>query len=217
MLGTVTVNSLSTIAPGESVGTLTTGAKTWAGGGRYDWEITDATAAGSWDLLAVNGSINITATAGTPFVLKLVSPAGPLPGFNSESNYTWIVATTTGGVTGFAANKFTVDAAGLGINPNGGTFTVVQQGNNLAVRFTPYTAPATPPGIAGIAPQPDGSMNLMVTGAVGQVVVLQANTNVTTTSWLRIGTNTLTGAGSAVFPDPQATNLPSRFYRALSE
>lgn len=48
-----------------------------------------------------------------------------------------------------------------------------------------------------------------------RVVVVEANTNLNTTNWLRVGTNTLTD-GSFYFDDSQWTNHRGRFYRIRS-
>ena len=54
-----------------------------------------------------------------------------------------------------------------------------------------------------------------LTGFSGQVVVVEACTDLANPVWLPVGTNTLTG-GSACFSDPQCTNYPGRFYRLRS-
>ena len=48
--------------------------------------------------------------------------------------------------------------------------------------------------------------------ASGQVVVVQACTNLSNPAWLPLQTNTLT-SGSVYFSDPQWTNYPGRYYR----
>jgi hypothetical protein len=51
-----------------------------------------------------------------------------------------------------------------------------------------------------------------LTGYSGQVVVVEACTDLANPVWLPVGTNTLT-TGSAYFSDPQWTNYPGRYYR----
>jgi autotransporter-associated beta strand protein len=212
VLGALSVNNLATLAPGESVGTLTTGAETWSGGGTYEWEITHATSPNSSDRVTVNGAINITATSVSRFTVKLISPAGPLPGFNSASNHTWIIAPTTGGVLNFDPAKFIVDASGLGVNAAGGTFAVAIQGNDVVVTFAPYALPLTPPAFTGIGLS-NGLISLSATGAVGQTFYFQATTNLAPAYWQGLSTQAVVGSGSVLFSDPQSTNLPQRFYR----
>jgi hypothetical protein len=54
-----------------------------------------------------------------------------------------------------------------------------------------------------------------LTGYSGQVVVVEACTDLASPVWLPVQTNTLT-TGSAYFSDPQWTNYPSRYYRLRS-
>lgn len=53
-----------------------------------------------------------------------------------------------------------------------------------------------------------------VSGHIGQVIVVEAATNLFQPVWLPIWTNTITN-GSAYFSDPQWTNYPGRYYRAM--
>jgi|GEM_PF-1765790 len=214
--GAVIVNNGAAVAPGESVGTLATGTQTWAGGGSYEWEITHVTGPGSWDQLAVNGVLNITATSGNRFLLRLISEAGPLPGFNSASNYAWIIATTTAGVGGYAADKFTVDPTGLGVDPAGGTFWVQPQGNNLVLRFDAYVPPPNVPPVFTTVSAANGLLSLSVTGAPGQLMVLEAATNlVPPVTWVPVQTNNADTNGAALLQDG-TTNHPMRFYRTMT-
>lgn len=211
VLGTVNVASGSTIAPGLSAGTLATGNQIWSSGGSYVWEVTDTNA----DLLAITGTLDVAATAASKFTLKLVTPDGPLAGFSSTSNRTWTIATTTGGVLNFTTEDLAVDVTSFANDLAGGTFSVAVEGNNLVLKFAPYIPPP-PPGFTGLVPQSDGSMQLSVTGAVGQTVILLGTTNLGTPVWMPVLTNLIGPGGSVIFTDTQATNLPLRFYRASS-
>lgn len=51
--------------------------------------------------------------------------------------------------------------------------------------------------------------------ASGQVIVVEACTNLQNPTWSPVGTNTLT-RGSSYFSDPQWTNHPGCFYRLRS-
>ena len=59
---------------------------------------------------------------------------------------------------------------------------------------------------------PDGQFSIEVTGQAGPGTVVQASTNLVL--WLPVFTNSGPGP-SFIFIDPQATNLPRRFYRGL--
>ena len=54
-----------------------------------------------------------------------------------------------------------------------------------------------------------------ISWASGQVVVVEACTNLSNPVWSPLQTNTLTG-GSSYFSDPKWTNYPGRFYRLRS-
>ena len=108
--GAMTVNG--TLSPGNSPGTLTTGAETWAGGGKYTWEINSMTGtAGTdpgWDLMSMTG-LTMSATSGSPFTINVTSlTSGNLPGlvsgFDALSPHSWEIATTTG-ITGWGDGR----------------------------------------------------------------------------------------------------------------
>jgi autotransporter-associated beta strand protein len=127
------VSSNGTLAPGNNgVGNLTiNNAVTLAAGSKLAWEVSNWTgAAGTgWDKLTAS-SISITATSGNPILIKPVDLA--LANF-SDTDTSFIIAQTTSGITGFSADKFTVDPSGLTVPP--GTWAVQQSGNNLVLAY----------------------------------------------------------------------------------
>jgi autotransporter-associated beta strand protein len=134
-LGGITIGSGQTLSPGNSPGTAETTSQTWAGGGSYLWEINNATGtAGAdpgWDLLTGTGTLDITASAATPFnilvtSLTLANVGGDAANFNPLSSYNWMIADFVDPVTGFAADAFNVNATGF-TNPGAtGSFSVVR-------------------------------------------------------------------------------------------
>jgi hypothetical protein len=54
-----------------------------------------------------------------------------------------------------------------------------------------------------------------ITGTSGLVIVVEASTNLASSNWTPVSTNTLTN-GLTYFSDPQWTNYPGRFYRLRS-
>jgi hypothetical protein len=203
------------LAPGVSVGALNTGAETWNGGGSYVCELNSTNASGS-DRLNIAGSLSVQATSGSKFTLKLVSltasnTPGSLPGFNKYGNYSWTIATTPGGVSNFATNKFAVDTSTFSNDFSGGAFSLAMAGNNLVLNYT--AAPAVPPTFNGIVNSGSGGMQLAGTGAVGQAYVLLASPNLAPVNWSPIATNTANANGLIQFTDLQATNYLKRFYR----
>jgi autotransporter-associated beta strand protein len=150
--GAVALNAGSTVSPGNSPGTFTAASGTWAGGANYNWQLTDAagTAGTNWDLFSFTGALDIAATSGSPFLVNLWTLSGTGPdvngnasNFNANASYAWRIATAAGGVTGFAANKFTVNtaatngAAGFANSVGSGQFSVANTGNDVNVVFTP--------------------------------------------------------------------------------
>jgi len=160
--GDMVISSQGTISPGiDDVPTYATipgtlsntgGTVTYAGGGRYVWEINSL--AGStgadpgWDHHNITGPLVIGATSGNPFVINVGSLSTGNEAFNLSNwdpsvDYTWTIATASGGITGFAANKFTVDDRNFTRfnNVGNGTFTVQVSGNNLQLKFNKSTIP----------------------------------------------------------------------------
>lgn len=126
------------IAPGTSVGALGTGLQTWNPGGTNVWEINDwAGGAGvdpGWDLIFISGAgIDIQATTGNPFTIKVASLNGAVPGnmanFNKDGTNTWTIAAAQApsNVVNFAANKFVVDYSSVSNDLAGGAFSVVHE------------------------------------------------------------------------------------------
>jgi len=133
-----------TISPGvNGVGAITNnGPITFGAGGNFAVAIQDV-AAGSgigWDFLQANGILNVQVTNGNPFTIQLASLANNAPGdvtnFNFNTNYDWVIATASGGITNFAANKFTVDISQFQNDLAGGYFYVRTNGNSLILSFT---------------------------------------------------------------------------------
>ena len=141
-----------TAAPGDGVGTLTVmGEVVLEAGGNLNWQIHDATglAGDGWDMLSVGNGIAVSATDTNPFLINLWSlsafdpnvTSGGAVNFNIGANYSWTIASAAGGITGFAAEKFIVNVAaangakGFTNDLGGGTFSVVQNGNDLNLVF----------------------------------------------------------------------------------
>jgi autotransporter-associated beta strand protein len=216
VIGAVTVNG--TVSPGESVGTLNTGSQTWNGGATDLFELSSAVNSSGMDLLNITGTLNVQASSGNKFTVKLVSMAdastpGPVPDFNAYTSYTWVVATASGGIQNFDASKFAIDASAFA-NPHGGTFSVGVQGSSLVVN---YTAPAlVPPTLNGFGPLSGGSFPLTFSGPSGQPYKVLSSTNVELplASWTVLTTGTF-GASPETYTDTSATN-GTQFYRIQS-
>lgn len=148
--GTLTIASGGILSPGNSPGTLTAGATTFAGGGAFTWELNQASGAAGvgpgWDLLSVDGALDLSATSGSPFTIHLTSltlgnAAGSVGDFDAAANYSFVFAATTAGIIGFDADAFTLDTNAFQ-NPFGGTWSVglANGGHDLALSYTAASA-----------------------------------------------------------------------------
>jgi T5SS/PEP-CTERM-associated repeat protein len=145
--GTGTISgSLSldgTIAPGDSPGTLTTGAVTVVNGSTFDFEINSAlgTAGGTtgWNLLNSTGSVAFFPLPNAPLTLHLASLSptdspGSVTDFDPTKNYSWTFLSASGGITGFDPSMFHIDTSGF-TNPVYGQFGVTEVGNSLVLSY----------------------------------------------------------------------------------
>jgi autotransporter-associated beta strand protein len=231
VVGGVDVSLDAILAPGASPGTLVTGSEDWAGGGVYVWEINDgAGVSGSdpgWDLLAINGGLNLTANSGNKFTLKVVSLSTNLPGpatnFNNTLNSTWRLVTVSDAITNFDADAFAIDTTSFS-NAAGGSFSIaLDHGTNLMLSFTANQPSNQSPNIVAVASEIDGNISLTFAGIPGRTYLVQASTNLTPpidwemlTNNLDGGTNFVGGTnGLWTHTDLNATNFSTRFYRSV--
>ncbi len=154
----ITAGSNVVLSPGSSPGTMTfASGLTLASGGSLNFEVQAATgiAGTGYDLVNISiGLLDVTATAGTPFTINVVSlDAGGSPGnvadFSSSTGYSWMLyqGNLASGITGFDPTKFSLDASGFTNNLNGGVFSLSQgvNGGNpaLFLNFSPVPEPST--------------------------------------------------------------------------
>jgi autotransporter-associated beta strand protein len=153
----LTIGTGQTLSPGNSPGTLATGAETWVNGGSYNFQLLDASgiAGTGYDTLAITGGLNLSGLTAGGFDINLwtLSSIGPdvngnALNFNGLSNYTWTLASTTTGITGFNAANFDIfTAANNGTsgfsNSFSGNFAVSTSGNNLILSYTAVPEPST--------------------------------------------------------------------------
>ena len=123
----------------------------WNSGGQLAVNLTNATGTAGAGYTQTNytGFLQITATNGNPFTLKLISIAGSSPGnaanFNNNSNYTWVIASFTQTLLGFDAAKIVVDSSSFSNDLAGGTFSVTTNANFVNLVFVPNHAPSAFP------------------------------------------------------------------------
>ena len=164
--GTGTINAAvaldslgDVLSPGNSPGILTfSTSQTW-NSYTYEWEVnnwTGTTAGTDFDQIGITGSLDLSGSSYVLDILSLTSGnvAGNVPNF-SETNKSWTILTTTGGITGFDASEWSVNSAGF-TNPDAGSWSISKVDNNLQLNYTV------------IVPEPSavllGGIGLAVTG-----------------------------------------------------
>ena len=149
----------STLSPGNSPGILTTGAQTWVNGGNYNWQLFDtALAAGTgYDTTTITGSLDLSGLTAGGFNVNLWTLSSITPdtngnalNFTNTNDYSWTIATATGGINGFNPANFTISTLannGAGGFSNtlsaGGAFSMSVSGNDLLLNYTAVPEPAT--------------------------------------------------------------------------
>jgi fibronectin-binding autotransporter adhesin len=199
--GAVTLASGATLAPGNSPGTLSTGAMTWTTGANYNWQAVDMTSStpsgSNFDSLTVAGTLDVQ--AGFNFNLWSLSSTGPdvngnATGFSSGANGYWIVASATSLTNGAnlsTANVFA--AANNGTNGfmnslGGGSFTLILGGSG--------GAPGTPNDVVLKFTASTGAPDLAVTSVATPDLFVLQNASLATASSLVTLTNSSANTGT---------------------
>jgi hypothetical protein len=148
---TLTLSAGGALAPGNSVGEFTVTRANFNGGGAYQFEIEKAQgeAGVAWDLLTLNDSLTVGATSSNRFGLNLISvnangSPGPLDGFNPTQPFDWTFVSAAS-INGFALERFSLGTSQFTQFNDlaGGSFTIAQVGNTLAIQFRPIPEPTT--------------------------------------------------------------------------
>ena len=151
----VSINSGGTIAPGNvgnSIANFTlNGGATFAGGGTYSWEVNalpeTGTAGTNWDTLTLS-SLNVTATAGSKFTIKVTSlntlgnAVGVLRGMSGipGTTHRWHIAIVGSGITIDPA-VFSIDTSSFAADGTG-SWAIDQTGSDLDLTFSEVPEPA---------------------------------------------------------------------------
>ncbi len=67
--------------------------------------------------------------------------------------------------------------------------------------------------IIGVVPNPNGTVTLELSGALGSTYILEATISLATVNWSPLATNTLSASTVWQVTDAEAASLPQRFYR----
>lgn len=133
---TLTITGNATVSPGNSaVGELTfTNNLIFGASGVYEWELQNAVgiAGQDYDTITVLGSLNITSTNSNPFLIGLhtlnvsgtAGMASDFSGFTEGELYSWILLSTSDGITGFADNKFQLNLSGFANDYDADSFSL---------------------------------------------------------------------------------------------
>jgi autotransporter-associated beta strand protein len=155
-------NIADKLSPGNSPGIMPLGVSQNWSAFTYDWEINDWTggvAGTDFDQITIAGSLALNNSN-----LYEINVLSLLPGnttgdvFNfAESYQSWVVLTTTGGITGFNGSNWTVDVSGF-TNAEMDVFSLTQVGNHLVLSY-------------GVIPEP--STYAMLMGGLGLLALLR--------------------------------------------
>jgi autotransporter-associated beta strand protein len=137
--GEVNVTDGGRFSPGNSPGSVTTGATTWNSGGSYLVEIADALAgAGAgWDIWNVQGSLslNATATGNGRFTVALSTMDALAANFDSHRDFDWTILHASDGIGGFDLSEIFIDTSAFRNDLAGGHFSIIENQNDLVAHF----------------------------------------------------------------------------------
>ena len=199
-VGAMNVIGGGMVSPGSSPGKLSTGSASFNATGQFQVELNGVTPGTEYDQLNVTGTVNLTGS-------KLNIDLGFTPAINDT--FTIIQNDGADAVFGTFANQpdntvFVVGTNVFRINYNAGT------GNDVVLT---YLGVITPPLLGCPKKLTTGQAQLSGMGFPGMTCTVYANTNLTTTNWINIGSATANGQGVLQFVDTNAMNYPMRFYR----
>jgi fibronectin-binding autotransporter adhesin len=145
--GTVNVLSTGVFSPGHGVGSATSGTTTWSTSGKFLFEIDDAlgSAGSNWDLWNMD---NLSITASMPFTIAVTSldsagSAGTIDDFDPTASYSWVLASTTGTISGFSDTTVKLDTTQFRNDLTHGSMTLSESGDAklIFLKYTPNPVP----------------------------------------------------------------------------
>ncbi len=153
---------------------------------------------------------NLTVLAGSTVVLSATaSGTAPLA-------YQWLKNGASLANGGDISGATTTNLTFTGVTTNDSanyTLVITNSYGSITSSVAALTV-VLPPGITGVAVNPDGSVTLNLAGSPGVSYVLESTTNFNSGSvWLPVATNVFDITGVWQFNDMSATTFPQRFYR----
>jgi hypothetical protein len=96
-----------------------------------------------WSVFNYTNAVDLSTTALDAYTLQLIvdsASGGEMPDFDGQKSYKWTFLTAAGGIAGFSPDQFSVQGFSA---PLTASFSVVQEGNSLAIEYTPVPEPST--------------------------------------------------------------------------
>lgn len=224
VLGKVRLGSGSTISPGYSPGTLTTGGQTWEGGAGWILEMNNAeetlTSGPGWDRLRMTGPLVVNATASNPFTIRLISlDRGNRPGsvanFDPARSYLWRIAEASEDLTSLNVNALRLDPQGFSNPTQGGRFELRTLGSGLFLAFTPQRV-TTPARILSIARVTGTTIRLRIEGEPAGTYRVESTRSLLPPDWQPLSAVRMSADGTAEFLDSEPAEAAARFYRFVA-
>ena len=190
------------LAPGDNLGILNSSNVTFNASGSFSVYLDGTNAGTGYSQLNVTGAVSLASAS-----LQVLS--GAVGAVNSR--YLIINNNSAGPVAGIFNGL--PEGATVTAN-NGARFTISYQGGAGNDVVLTQTSLPTPPQATGIQQLSGGLIQLDGSGITNLTYTVWANTNLTTTNWVSIGTAIVPANTNAFeFTDPNAADYHQRFYR----
>jgi autotransporter-associated beta strand protein len=196
-------------APGDNLlvpshGTMNSASLALDSASHFNIDLGGTAASGKYNQLVVAGSVGLGQAT-----LQFTQSA---PG---KTNDQFVIVKNNGGSPVNGIFLGLQEGAFISVSPSQ-QFKLTYQGGASGhdVVLTQLIAPPAP-NLGGITKQGNGQIQIDGSGIPGWNYTVQANTNLSTTNWIAIGSALANGQGQFQFIDPDAPNHPMRFYRFL--
>lgn len=210
-VGSLSLAEGAILSPGQSTGTLAVAnGATLAAGSSLIWELSDAAglAGTDWDLLTVDGTLDLQGTSAAPITiflesLDLSSAPGLAANFDGTSSATFVIASAAI-ITGFAADGFIIDPTGFD-NSFAGTWSVVLDQNQLVLSYEGGgggVADAVP--VLGVGVDPLGDLAITCPSVTGYEYQVEVSTDLVT--WDNLGMPKVGNDSDLIFSAPGPAN-----------